>query len=198
MISRRWLTVVVILTAFPSLDCLADDGWSRTCPPRRLLNPDQMPCRLKGTWKITMVLEVDCNQFGHAYLRYENVDTGEFHTIGRYCRGWGNARELIGNPSPVGPSPFSGVVWDLDAAREPEYQARKFYAISTVKTDPFVLRGINGGWGHGGLVNNCNTHVRDAWHCYTGEWYDLCPVWHTSNHLLSQIAKRHPEIRGGR
>ena len=38
------------------------------------------------------------------------------------------------------------------------------------------------------------TYSRDAWHYYSGEFYELPCLVHTTNHLIDEMLERHPEL----
>lgn len=198
---KAWLAV--LLVGFSVNDSYAGGGICPNCAPatgsaqREILGPCDMPHRLRGTWKITMCIQVNCSDTGHTWLRYQNVETGEVHTVGRYMKGHGAARGVDSGELIYPPAPQSGVIYDLDLKRESRIRAGKIYTISCVANDPIVFRGENNGFRHGGHKNNCVTHVRDGWRHFTGESYELGCLAHTPGELLDEVACRHPEILRG-
>lgn len=187
----RW--AVVILAGFlvthgaRAGDC---PSCNNGCACRQILGPDEMPCRLPGRWKITLCILIDCPDIGHTWLRYQNLDTGEVHTVGRYMKGRGGDE-----CTPA--APVSGTIYDIDLKRESTLYCPDVYRISCLVNDPIVYKGANCGWGHGGVRNNCVTHCRDGWCYFTHEYYPLGHFIHSPKELLRELAKQHPEIMQG-
>jgi len=136
----------------------------------QILGPDQLPSHLQGLWKISL-----CGTSFHTWIRYQNTETGEVHTISRYNRGRGGMTSSTGKQ--IWPSaPVTGVIWDIDLKYEPGISQGKYILRSCYVRNPRIYRGIHQGRGHLCLYLNCTSHARNAWNYYTGEQYCLFPV----------------------
>jgi hypothetical protein len=156
--------------------------------------PCNIPCCLEGTWEVSHCLEVRCDQLGHSWIRFQNVETGEVHTAGLYLKGFGGVRDSRTGCWIVPPAETSGLQWDTDLVREPGLRRGEYYRLRTVVQNPRIYRGRNCGFGHGVIRNNCVTYSRDAWCYYSGEYYDIPCLVQTTNHLIDEIEERHPQI----
>lgn len=149
--------------------------------------PGEIPESLPGRWKVSL-----CIKNTHTWIRYQNLDTGEIHSVSRYhvlVGGWYDIHHLRWHyPPTVRP----GLYMDREQMIEDKVQDGKYLLLSTIVDDPVVF-GHDKSYGHGTYVNNCVTYTRDAWHFYTGEWYDMPPV-HTPGDLLHGVVLRHPEV----
>lgn len=163
-----------------------------------VLTPCEFPVRFAGRWKISLCIFVKCGDPGHSWLRYQNCETGEIHTVGRYQKDHGGTKNPDTGEWVYPPAPISGVIYDLDLKREKQLLSGEAHAISCYVNDPIVWRGENGGFGHGGHRANCVTHCRDGWQYFTGERYDVGVVFQSPLELQKEIVKRHPDFLGGR
>jgi hypothetical protein len=161
-------------------------------PPRSIrqpIGPDQFPERLSGRWLLSLCVSQD---HAHAWIRFENVETGELRSISRYhmlVGGWFDRRQMRWiYPPTVRP----GLSMDRDQRYEEDVlQGGTLLAFRYVDDPPIFIGG--GPYGHGVIRNNCVTYARDAWYFYTGEFYEL-PMLHTPSDLLEAVAGRHPEM----
>jgi hypothetical protein len=136
-----------------------------------IAGPAALPAQLPGLWRVSL-----CASRNHTWIRLENMQTGELHTLGRYFPGMGAEYDQRTGQQIWPGAPACGVTWDID---------RKYH--NGVRTDGRVLRmcyvrnvpvyrGHANGYGHCIVRMNCVTYARDAWHYYSGEWYWLPPV----------------------
>lgn len=146
-----------------------------------IVGPDQMPARLTGEWKVSL-----CESSSHNWIRYENTETGEVHTAGRYAKGFGGIKKSWTCRQSWPKAPVSGVIWDIDLKHEAEVRQGVYVLRSCYVSDPVVYRGTNCGHGHCCLRRNCTTHARDAWCFYSGEYYRLGMI-HSPGALRRQI-----------
>ncbi len=171
---------------FPSLCALLLLACASTANAVCILGPDDMPRQLCGVWKISL-----CGSDYHNWMRYQNVETGVVHTVGRYGKGFGGATDPCTGCETWPSAPVCGVIWDIDLKYEPAVRRGEHVLRSCYVRNPFIHRGGLDGHGHCGLRLNCTTHVRDAWHCYTGEYLCLPPL-HTP-HALERSLERSQE-----
>ncbi len=170
----------------PDARSVRDTASTDTSSIRRPLGPDEIPESLPGRWKVSLCIKAP----GHAWIRYENLDTGEVRSISRYhllVGGWADKKHLRWH---YPPTTKSGLYMDREQGLERRRDGQ-YLLLSTIIDDPVIYRG-DGTHGHGMLVNNCVTYTRDAWHDYTGEWYDLPPA-HAPADLRHAVLTRHPE-----
>jgi len=125
--------------------------------------PSDVPDRLKGTWRISLVAGG-----GHAWIRFENTDTGDVHTVGNYAHGFGGRYDAQGNQI-VPPVAVSGLQWDQDMPKDKGFKAGIFPYRSVYVEDPEVYKDKTP-YSYSELNDNCATYARDAWYYYSGEW----------------------------
>jgi hypothetical protein len=144
--------------------------------------------QLHGLWKVSL-----CITRGHAWIRYESVDTGEVHTIGRYSKGEGGRVDPQTGRQVWPETQEAGLQWDMDLRYEPHIRKGRFLLLSVLVDSPRIIRGEKDGYGHGIWHVNCVTYARDAWACYTGEYYDL-PIIALPDDFRAEVVRRHPEV----
>ncbi|MCZ6665217.1 MAG: hypothetical protein O7B81_07925 [Gammaproteobacteria bacterium] len=173
------------MVAFLFLTGVSDRIWAE---PK---GPMDLPERLEGLWKVSL-----CINHGHCWIRFENRETGEIHTMGRYPRKTGGRRDEQGQL--IGPhAKVSGIQWDLDLKYEPDVQNGKYLLLSVLVKNPPVYRGRGNGFGYSTLRNNCASFARNAWHYYSGDGYPLARI-PTPEDLRLEVLKRHPHVAGGK
>ena len=151
--------------------------------------PGEFPKRLTGVWKVSLC----CSQ-NHSWIRFEDTSNREVHTLGRFQKGAGGDRNHATVGWWVPPVPAAGLMWDQDLRFEPALLTKgRYILLSVMVRDPAVYRGLGDGVGYGPVTNNCATYARDAWHHYSGEWYDLTGI-HLPGDLAVAAAHRHSEI----
>jgi hypothetical protein len=156
--------------------------------PIQIKGPGQIPTQLQGVWKVSL-----CSQPGHSWIRYEHVETGEVHTIARFRKGAGGRKSKATGQVIVPAVPESGLYWDQDIRMEPDVRAGRFILLSCLVKDPAIPVGKNQGAGYAAIDDNCATYARDAWHYYTGEFYELGAV-HYPNTLGEAAWKKYPAL----
>lgn len=111
----------------------------------------------------------------HAWIRLENCDTHEVHTLGRYNVGSGG-RDTGGKVPEV---TVPGVQYDRDRLRDPGFQSGQFPSRSIVVDGPDIFYPGRSPLGYDHYNNNCATYAMQAWRHYSGEqipgnliWYD--------------------------
>jgi len=156
----------------------------------QIRGPSELPQQLAGVWDISL-----CVGDTHAWIRFENVESGEIHTCGRYGKGFGGITDRISGMSLWPPGPAGGVVWDMDLLYEHGIRSDKRMLRVVRVSNPVVYRGSLNGYHHFGVRMNCTTYARDAWYFYTGEYYHL-PAIAAPHALASQVNKH--AILGGR
>ena len=107
----------------------------------------------------------------HAWIRYQNVETGEVHTCGRYGRGFGSLTDSRTGQRLWPAAGSSGVQWDMDMMYDHGLRSDMRILRSAVVNNPVIYRGALNGFGHLGVRVNCVTYARDAWYFYTREYY---------------------------
>ena len=137
----------------------------------QILGPSQLPTQLSGLWQVSL-----CTSCTHAWIRFQHTTTGEVHTLGRYTRGFGGVIDWRTCQRQWPAAPASGVIWDQDLKFEWLLRSDMHTLRSCHVWNPCIFHGQNDGYGHCGLRMNCTSHARDAWHYYSGEWYDLPPL----------------------
>lgn len=193
------MTALLVATAVAGGHCpTCGNGASGGTGKHVVLGPGEMPCRLYGQWKVSLCTYTNCGETGHTWLRYQNVETGEVHTVGRYLKDHGGTKNPDTGEWVYPPAPISGVIFDIDLKREKLLRSGEAHAISCYVNDPIVFKGQNGGYGHGGHRANCVTHARDGWHHFTGEYYEVGHLFQTPTELQRAVARRHPEFLGRR
>lgn len=153
--------------------------------------PSQLPEKLHGLWMISL-----CVGDTHAWIRYQNLETGEVHTCGRYGRGFGSVRDARSGRLLWPAARHSGVQWDMDMMYDRGVRKDMEVLRSTIVRDPVIYRGTWNGFGHLGIRINCVTYARDAWYFYTQEYYPLPPI--ASPRALAARAKAGPPPQAGR
>src|SRR3954454_15366158 len=133
--------------------------------------PSRLPAQLPGPWMVSL-----CVGDTHAWIRYQNVETGEVHTCGRYGRGFGSLTDSRTGQRLWPAAGSSGVQWDMDMMYDHGLRSDMRILRSTVVNHPVIYRGALNGFGHLGVRVNCVTYARDAWYFYTREYYSLPPI----------------------
>ncbi len=156
----------------------------------QIRGPSELPPQLVGVWEISL-----CVGDTHAWIRFENVETGEVHTCGRYGKGFGGITDKLSGMSIWPPAPVGGVLWDMDLLYEQGIRSDKRVLRLVRVSNPVVYRGSWNGYHHFGVRMNCATYARDEGSFYTGEYYHL-PAIASPDALATQV-KRRP-LFGGR
>lgn len=175
------LTALSWLDERPTLD-------SPICPR----GPGQIPEQLSGLWEVSVCLKPSWG-VSHTWIRYKNVETGEAHTLSCFRRGLPGIRTLDDQGWLVPPIRETGLHWDYDLRHEVEVQAGGLTIDRVLVWNPKIHHKSNP-FQHGIIRDNCVTHVRDAWHAYTGEWYNLAPL-HVPRMLARDMRKTKPDRR---
>jgi hypothetical protein len=139
---------------------------------------------LEGIWDISL-----CVGDTHAWIRFQNVETGEVHTCGRYGKGFGGITDKNSGASLWPDAPAGGVLWDMDLLYEQGLRHDKRVLRVVRMLNPPVFRGAWNGYHHFGVRVNCTTYTRDAWFYYTGEYYHL-PLIASPDALATQVMNR--------
>jgi hypothetical protein len=134
-----------------------------------------------------------CVSDTHAWIRYQNVETGEVHTCGRYGRGFGSVTDSLTGKRLWPAAGSSGVQWDMDMMYDHGLRQDMRVLRSTMVQHPIIYRGSLKGFGHLGVRMNCTTYARDAWYFYTREFYPLPPI--ATPRALAERAKTGPPPR---
>lgn len=156
---------------------------------RRPTGPEDLPEQLPGRWQISLCVSDDN---GHAWIRFQNAETGEIRSIGRFhllVGGWFDRGRLHWNYLPT----FrTGLYMDREQRREPELADGSETLRTAWVENPkiYVASGVRG---HALVRNNCVTYARDAWRYYTGENWEL-PAIHTPRSLRESVGRAHPEV----
>lgn len=192
---RRWSTAAMLFGClileipFASGFIKAGDGAEpATHSARKSIGPDEIPEQLEGRWKVSL-----CISRGHTWIRYQNLKTGEVRSISRYHLLVGSAYDLRHLKWIHRPTMQTGLYMDRERLVDDQVLEGKCLMLSTFVDDPVIFQ-HDESHGHGIVVNNCVTYARDAWHFYTGEWYELPPV-HAPADLLRGVLIRHPEAK---
>lgn len=152
--------------------------------------PSELPKQLVGIWDISL-----CVGDTHAWIRFQNVETGEVHTCGRYGKGFGGITDKASG-APLWPAaPTGGVLWDMDLLYERGLRQDKRVLRTVRVLNPLIYRGFFDGHHHFGVRMNCTTYARDAWFFYTGEYYHL-PLIASPDALATQVSQK--PLFGGR
>jgi len=151
------------------------------------LGPGQIPCQLFGLWRVSV-----CCKKAHTWIRYENVDTGEVHSISRFKRGAGQLKDECTGETIVPGVCSSGLWWDQDLRFEPEVRNGQFLLISVLIKDPLIYQSHQQD-GYRLRGNNCTSYVAEAWAFYSGEKYCL-PGAILPRRLGKALWRRHPDI----
>jgi len=156
---------------------------------RRPIGPADLPEQLPGRWQISLCVSDDN---GHAWIRFQNAETGEIRSIGRFhllVGGWFDRGRLRWNYLPT----FrTGLYMDREQRREPELADGSEILRTAWVENPrvYIASGVRG---HALVRNNCVTYARDAWRFYTGEYWEL-PAIHTPKSLRESVGHVHPEV----
>jgi hypothetical protein len=156
----------------------------------QICGPSELPKQLAGVWEISL-----CVGDTHAWIRFQNLETGEVHTCGRYRKGFGGITDKSSGMSIWPPAPAGGVLWDMDLLYECGIRSDKRVLRVVRVSNPVVYRGFLNGYHHFGVRMNCITYARDAWFFYTGEYYHL-PLIASPDALATQLKNR--PLFGGR
>ncbi|MCC7423877.1 MAG: hypothetical protein IT428_26735 [Planctomycetaceae bacterium] len=160
---------------------------------RKPASADEIPESLPGRWKVTLCVMVHP---GHAWIRFENVETGEVRSISRFHYLVGAWYDRENRHWHYPPTIKAGVWMDREQSIEyqPEkYPREKYVLLSTYVDNPRLYKGKGDGRGHGMAVNNCVSYSRDAWYFYTGEYYGLTRI-HDPQELVRAVVHHHPEV----
>lgn len=147
-----------------------------------VLGPDQIPHQLRGVWRIGLCVKEGITK-GHCWIRYENVHTGEVHTVGRFQKGIRGVRDRRTREWLYPDIEVSGLYWDFDVRHELDVRQGKYLLSTVVARDPRIFR--ENTHGHGTVRNNCVTYARDAWRYYAGREYELS-LLHLPNKLRDE------------
>lgn len=147
--------------------------------------PETVPKRLYGTWRVSLCVRPGWHR-AHAWIRYENVVTGEVHTVGKFQKWVRPTRRRRDGEVLYPGTRTAGLHWDYDWRYEHEVRQGKYVIDSVVVHDPWIFRDDDPR-GHGTVRNNCVTYARDAWAYYSGQQFDL-PVLHTAEGFLRKVA----------
>jgi hypothetical protein len=156
----------------------------------QIRGPSELPKQLEGVWDTSL-----CVGDTHSWIRFENVETGEVHTCGRYGKGFGGITDKLSGLSLWPAAPVGGVLWDMDLLYEHGIRSDKRVLRVVRVVNPVVYRGGLNGYHHFGVRMNCTTYARNAWYSYTGEYYHL-PVIASPDALATQVKSR--PLLGGR
>ena len=151
--------------------------------------PDVVPQRLDGLWKVSLCVRPGLHR-GHAWIRYENVHTGEVHTIGRFQSHVRPTRRRDTRETLYPRTRRAGLHWDYDWRFEHEVREGKYVVDSVLVRDP-IIYGHDDPLGHGIIRDNCITYARDAWHHYSGQQIDLAII-HTPEGFLRTLQRELP------
>ena len=146
--------------------------------------PEAVPQQLFGLWRVSLCVKTGMHR-GHAWIRYENVHTGEVHTIGRFQSYVRPTRRRQTREVLYPKTKEAGLHWDYDWRFEHEVRQGKYLVDSVVVRDPMVF-GHNDLHGHAIVRDNCITYARDAWAYYSGQHVDLAII-HTPENFLRRI-----------
>jgi hypothetical protein len=149
-----------------------------------IAGPAGLPLQLPGLWRISL-----CVSRGHAWIRFQHVETGEVHTLARYAGGFGGELDWRTLRSTWPRARCCGVVWDHDLKYDLGVRTDGCALRCGYVWHPRIYRGRANGHGHCVVRMNCATFARDAWHFYTGEWYDL-PLIATPSALQRSVCQR--------
>jgi hypothetical protein len=150
----------------------------------QIRGPSELPQQLDGIWDISL-----CVGDTHAWIRFQNVETGEVHTCGRYGKGFGGVKDKDSGVQLWPPAPVGGVLWDMDLLYEDGIRQDKLVLRVVRMLNPPVYRGFLNGYHHFGVRANCASYARDAWFFYTGEYYHL-PLIASPDALATQVMNR--------
>ena len=150
--------------------------------------PDSLPGQQTGLWRVSL-----CAVHGHIWIRLADTASNRVLTLGRYRKGAGGRYDAKSGGWLVEPAASSGVQLNMEQCHEPAVLQGRHVLLTATVRNPKIFRGAGNGYGHGGLRNNCVTYARNAWHFYTGEWYDL-PTVHTPKSLYRAISARYPPL----
>ncbi len=165
-----------------------DPGVHGPLPPlRRPMGPDELPVQFQGAWKVSI-----CTTRHHAWIRFENVESSETHTLGRFVKGVSGLRDSTGKQitPDVGQS---GVYMDMDLMFEDEIRRGRCILLSVVVENPMIYRGANRGFGYTLCRRNCTSFARSAWEFYSGEHYTH-PLLDMPEDFAYSIWRRHRNI----
>jgi hypothetical protein len=109
---------------------------------RRPVGPDDLPDRLAGRWRISLCVSDDN---GHAWIRFENADSGDVRSVGRYhllVGGWFDRGKRRWNYLPT----FrTGLHMDREQRREPDLvDGSEMLRTAWVEDPPLFVGGDRG------------------------------------------------------
>lgn len=161
---------------------------------RKPLGPDELPESLPGRWRVSLCALED----KHAWIHFENVDSGEVRTISRFHLLVGGYRNKDEGGWHYPPTFRTGLYMDREQRIEAQRPSDDWQLLTVVVDDPVIFKGKSGdARGHGLVVNNCATYARDAWHFYTGDHYWLDRL-HSPDDLRAAVLRAHPELRAAK
>jgi hypothetical protein len=136
-----------------------------------IAGPDALPACLPGLWRVSL-----CASRNHTWIRLENMQTGELHTLGRYFQGLGAEYDARTGRQKWPSVRASGVTWDIDLKYHNGVRTDGRVLRTCCVRNARVYRGHANGYGHCVVRMNCVTYARDAWQFYSGERYPLPPI----------------------
>lgn len=148
--------------------------------------PEVVPDRLSGDWRVSLCVKEGLHR-GHAWIRYENIRTGQVHTVGRFQKNVRPTRRRSTGEVLYPRTRVSGLHWDYDWRYEHEVRQGQYIVGSVLVRDPWIFE-HDDPYGHRTLRDNCVTYARDAWEYYSGQRYDLSLV-HTPEGFLHTIER---------
>lgn len=176
--SNRLLPILTVAAA------LGVGSWARAETPSSAFVP---PAQLQGTWWVSL-----CVKGNHAWIRFQNADTGKVHTLCRAMKGWGQEKDPATGQIIKPGCPFDGVMWDADLDFDQPGKPAYLH-ITTIVKDPMIFKGANNGQGYGKFKLNCAVFARDAWHDYSGD--SLTILVPSPEALEGAIWRRYPQAR---
>jgi len=138
----------------------------------------KLPRKLSGTWKVSIVT-LTADQIGdcsHSYIRFENVETKEVHTLSKYPPlDYGFVSPSDPNAW-VNPRGSKGVYWDYDLIYEKFVKSGQARMRSVDIVDPVLFFGKQPNDYTLGF-DNCTTFAEQAWYFYAKEQFiDITPA----------------------
>ena len=146
--------------------------------------PDAVPRQLFGQYRVSLCVKPGMHR-GHAWIRYENLRTGEVSTIGRYQRNVRPTRRKDTREVLYPKTTESGLHWNYEWRYEHKVRQGEYVIDTVVLRDP-VIFGHDELSGHRTVRHNCITYARDAWQFYSGQRFDLALI-HTPENFLREI-----------
>ena len=151
--------------------------------------PESVPRQLFGVWRVSLCVKPGWHR-GHAWIRYENLHTGEIHTVGRFQRNVRATRRRETRETLYPRTSTSGLHWDYDWRFEHQVRQGQYVVGSVTVRDPLIF-GHDDLLEYGVVRDNCITYARDAWQYYSGQHFDLAII-HTPEGFLRTIEQQAP------